>query len=199
MNYKLLKDLPLAKAGTIVTNKPVPWTDILAIYNGDDIVSYIKPDQFNQWFEMIPESIFNIKEWQTYYYFTENGIIEEKDWKSDTDDFLRRNFLNVYLNREDVHSEQMKRASLNRILKYCEDNNIQLYTNKEVIEIIEHNTKHEVEKSYWFISFDLSEYYTDYYETWFIDTPLKFKSRDDAISVIENCTNDLNFIYNNFK
>lgn len=86
MKYKLLKDLPMTKAGAIFQemNSAVDGSKILREYDSNNkttiLVNEIK--NFDEWFE----NIKNPKLGERYFYIDAYGYVESEIWSDDFDD-----------------------------------------------------------------------------------------------------------------
>lgn len=82
--YKLLKDLPRAKAGEIVF---LDEGDNLIYQQDDDScatpLAYTKIDEISEWLEEIkePKSVWELQEGDTYYCIDSQGFIDAGEWK----------------------------------------------------------------------------------------------------------------------
>ena len=208
--YKLKKDLPRAKAGevVIITNAHSNTAWILKINKWDEDeaqrtrLAYIHKNDISEWLEETnPKSIYDLKRGDEFWMISSSNNISQY---TITDyEFFERNFLNtcnVFTTFEEANQERNKRISLHKIKKYCHENDIQLFSDKEINKILKNNIdEHRSE---------LIQFFYIYYNA--ISNTFKnsscisgkhmellpFKKEEDAKKVIKNCEEDLRIIFN---
>ena len=194
--YKLLKDLPRAKAGTIVcitnAHSNSPWIVKINKWSEDEQqrprLAFIHTRNVDEWLEEIPElkSIWDLKKWDSYWFISNTDIFG--DIITDYEEF-KVNYLNIgnaFSTQEEARKELNKRKALQRIRKYCHENGI---INKE-FKWYEHN--------YLICYDDLDKkFYIEYYEvSYFINDLWYFKTYEDCKKIIDNCEAGLKIIFN---
>ena len=206
--YKLLKDLPTWKAGDIFIlkeNGNLFWND-----NGTEVMIYFSAtiEKFGilknkEWFEEIiekPKSVFGLKEWDKYWFisaknFYNSSIFDYEEFKS-----YYLETWNVFLNKEEAEQEFNKRYAIQRIKKYCYENNIELFSNEEVNEALKNNRNkyrlNTIDVYYIYYNtidkrFDSGFWCVAKYTEYFY-----FKNKKDVEQVIKNCEADLKIIFN---
>lgn len=208
--YKLLKDLPRAKAGEIViiTNAHSNTAGILKInkWNEDETqrprLAFIHTKNVDEWLEEIqePKNVWELKKWDSYWFISNTDIFG--DIITDYEEF-KVNYLNIgnaFSTQKEARKELNKRKALQRVRKYCYDNNIKLFSDEELKEILNDNIyKHHSKGIYFYymyyhamdkkfnISFASFVKYIHYFY---------FKKKEDVEQVIQNCENDLKIIFN---
>lgn len=189
---KLKKDLPLAKVGEVVTFKN-KW-NIWIIYNEtwEKKLSYINIDVIDiyTWLEEIPEkpkSVWDLKKWDEF--FCINTDLINKDIDISYEGFKKKlKFWEVFLTEDEAEKELEKRSAIQRIKKYCWENNINLADNEYIKNI--KNLK-------WFIKYILErKIFEKESERWvYCNYIFCFKNEADIEKVIRNCENDLKIIF----
>lgn len=193
--YKLKKDFLNLKAGTVVDifKKIDEWTISITKYVisiKDWVIAEIVDSThfvFEEYFEEEKEekSIFELQEWDKYY-------IINCDWNIGLCDYdwwnLDRKFIktwNIFLTKEEAEKELARRQAIQRIKKYCYENNIEYkenVSNNDFPFYIIKNKKKWFEPSSWHVN--------DSY-TWF----LFFDNYKDINKIIENRLDDLKIIF----
>lgn len=202
--YKLLKDLPTWKAGEIfwiwedenLYGMSEDWR-VIMVYHFSTLINFDLLKN-GEWFEeiKIQKSIFDLKIWDTYYYLDLNcsyskvsyfTIFAEDDflsYKSDLENW------NIFLTEEEAEQELEKRQAIQRIKKYCFENDIELadrdfINNPENLKFtINFNT---LTKKFIFILHSCIS----------IDTSIFFfKKEEDVEKILENFEEDLKIIFN---
>lgn len=206
--YKLIKDLPTWKAGDtfiLKENWNLFWNE-----NGTEVMVYFsatieKFDILNneEWFEEIPQkpkSIWDLKEWDDFWFISISNIYKHT---IDTYESFEMCYLepwNVFFTQEEAEQELNKRKAIQRVRKYCYENNIELFSDEELKEILKNNADdnylkithfyniyyHELDKQF-YSSISNSKKYIDYFY---------FKEIEDVEQVIKNCESDLKIIFN---
>ena len=207
--YKLIKDLPRAKAGevVIITNAHSnnPWILKINKWNEDETqrprLAYIHTRNVDEWLEEIPEkpkSVFDLKEWDDFYFIINNIIFENivTDCVS-FKDYLKE--WNIFLSKEEAEAELEKRKAIQGVRKYCYENNIELFSDEELKEILNDNLdKHHLEIIYfyhiYYHAMDKKFYSSRLNFEKHIDC-FYFKKEDDVERVIKNCEEDLKIIF----
>ena len=208
--YKLLKDLPRAKAGevVIITNAHSnnPWILKINKWNEDETqrprLAYIHTRNVDEWLEEIPEkpkSVFDLKEWDDFYFIINNIIFENivTDCVS-FKDYLKE--WNIFLSKEEAEAELEKRKAIQGVRKYCHENDIKLFSDEEIKEILEKNVGAHYSEiiNFYFIYYDMKAKIFNYS---FLNLKKRyniflFEKEDDVKQVIENCEADLKIIFN---
>lgn len=102
--YKLLKDLPTVKAGTIFQEivREVDDSRALKEYEttSKDSILISEINNFDEWFEEIKEPTDSIH-WEPlpgdiYWYLSNTGVVLKKKWMSSPDDIMRYVIGNTY-------------------------------------------------------------------------------------------------------
>lgn len=102
--YKLLKDLPTVKAGTIFQEivREVDDSRALKEYEttNKDSILISEINNFDEWFEEIKEPTDSIH-WEPlpgdiYWYLSNTGVVLKKKWMSSPDDIMRYVIGNTY-------------------------------------------------------------------------------------------------------
>ena len=152
--YKLLKDLPLVKAGEVVViTNPNNNSSIFQINKWDENktqlpqLAYIHIEKMDEWLEEIPEkkNVFDLKKGDSFWFISNTDIFG--DIITDYEEF-KVNYLNIgnaFYTQEEARKKLNKRKALQRVRKYCYKNNIKLLSDEEVKEILDHNVdKHSL-------------------------------------------------------
>ncbi|ATU04892.1 hypothetical protein BKN14_00340 [Candidatus Gracilibacteria bacterium HOT-871] len=143
---------------------------------------------FDEYFEEITEeqnSIFNIKEGDIYYSICDDSDVESIIFENDSYDNKYIQSGNAFLTEKEAEKEVNRRKAIQRIKKYCFENNIQYKENVSD------------ETFYIGIIYDYEdeEFYpstcTDHIDYGF----LFFDSYEDVDKVINNCKSELNIIF----
>lgn len=208
--YKLLKDLPRAKAGevVIITNAHSnnPWILKINKWNEDEKqrprLAYIHTKNVDEWLEEIPEkqkSVWDLKAGDSFYLIFNGNIL--KNSISYCEHF-KANYLeiwNAFLSKEEAEQELAKRKALQRIKKYCYENDIKLFSDKEIKEILEKNVGAHYSEViiFYFIHYKMNFKKFDYsclsltrnQECFY------FEKEKDIKKVIVNCEKDLKIIF----
>lgn len=209
--YILKQDLPLAKAGTIV--QVDLEKDFPKIYENKErnfkLIWVVDMDTMDKWLEEVPEkpkrSVWNLLKWDKYY-IIENNFYYEHSWDWLSFDILHLTEWNIFLSYEEAEQELEKRRAIQRVKKYCWENDIKILSEKEVKELVLENIKTTYNRwwnditpycnYYFFIWFWSEGLCADTYLTTYITTMFYFWSREDAETVIKNCEDDLKIIFN---
>lgn len=206
--YKLLKDLPTWKAGEIFIlkeNGNLFWND-----NGTEVMIYFSAtiEKFGilenkEWFEEIPEepkSVWDLKAGDSFYLIFNGNIL--KNSISYCEHF-KANYLetwNAFLSEEEAKKELEKRKAIQRIKKYCYENDIKLFSDKEIKEILEKNVGAHYSEViiFYFIHYKMNFKKFDYSCLSLTRNQecLYFEKEKDIKKVIVNCENDLRIIFN---
>ena len=133
--YRLLKDLPYAKAGEVFERKTHKSEDGLSDYDYLEIRKRVRIGEdetrfgvkyngflnnFNEWFEEIKETVWKPKTGDTYRYINSDGIILLSRWSNDDLDNARYEIGNCY--RTDKEAEHAQRVQIARtIIKQSSD------------------------------------------------------------------------------
>lgn len=132
--YKLLKDLPRAKAGEIViiTNAHSNTAGILKInkWNEDETqrprLAFIHTKNVDEWLEEIREqkTVWDLKEGYEYFCLDSEGSIDIEEWNNNLYHIDVRLNGNIFLTYEEAKKERERRKAITTIQKYCWENNI---------------------------------------------------------------------------
>lgn len=160
--------------------------DVIMVYHVSTLLDFNILN--TEWFETIKKSIFNLEDWDVYYYIDEFFDINSETINKDTFEFFEKdlNFWNVFLTEEDAIAELERRKAIQRIKRFIYENNIKniefkIYENNYTIYYNYLDKKFEIE--YYEIS--CWENYLWYFETY-----------EDCKNIIDNCLDDLKIIYN---
>lgn len=194
--YKLKKDFLHLKAGTVVDifKKKYEWPISVTKYVisiKDWLIAEIVESTkflFEDYFEEIKEekkSIFNLKEWDEYYYLFSDWDIGLRHyyWPEAYKDLIEN--WNAFLIKEEAVKEWERRRAIQKIKQYCWENNIEYkenVSNNDFPFYIRNNKKKWFEP--W--SGNINDSYT-----WF----LFFDNIDDCNTVIKDCLGDLKVIF----
>lgn len=196
--YKLKKDLPLAKAWTevyierFIENESIAFKIFKSSNDVKLSIAIIEEHNIDIWLEEIqekPKSIFDLKKWGTYYYINHYWQIQECRYiHYENLDIIINNWKS-YISYEEAEKELKKRQAIQRIKKYCWENNIEL-ADKDFLK----NPENAVAE----INYDREDKKIDvvsyrYYN--YINIELLFRSHHDAKNIVENCKNDLKIIF----
>ena len=100
--YRLLKDLPNLKKGTIFSeNNPFFGAKILVTKTKDAGINFITNEIFEKFFEEIQEEPTDSIHWKPlpgdiYWYLSNTGVVLKKQWMSYPDDIRRHRIGNTY-------------------------------------------------------------------------------------------------------
>lgn len=100
--YKLLRDLPNLKKGTIFSeNNPFFGARILVTRTNDAGINFITNEIFEKFFEEIQEEPTDSIHWEPlpgdiYWYLSNTGVVLKKQWMSSPDDIMRHVIGNTY-------------------------------------------------------------------------------------------------------
>lgn len=203
MNYKLLKSIPLAKEGTMVgltyDEDEVPY--IFDVNNR--ILTYLNESTINEWIEpIVKDNTYDLAIFDSFWYIDYYSI-EIRMRKIDNQESYNNHYLpalrigNVYASKEQAQKALDKILAISSIKEYCNTNNIQLYTDDEVRELVNNNIEtYPNVRPYRVISHSNDKFVSEHLTRSFYDTPFKFITIDDADKVIANCKDALNIIYN---
>lgn len=204
--YKLLKDLPMAVSWTIVEIEKYNWEldtyTIFWFYANQKIELWtIQNRKIKEWLEEIleePKSVWELKKWDSYWFISNTDIFG--DIITDYEEF-KVNYLNIgnaFSTQEEARKELNKRKALQRIKKYCHENNIKLFSDKEIKEILEKNVgAHSEVIIFYFIHYKMNFKKFDYSCLSLTRNQecLYFKKEKDIKKVIVNCEKDLKIIF----
>ena len=120
MKYKLLKDLPTIKAGTIFQEitREVDGSKILKEYNSNNkntmLVSEI--NNFDEWFEEITDSIHWKPKWgDRYYHLDYLGYVHLTTWEDDNADVNRLDLGFIYPTEEECKKARERKLAKVRL------------------------------------------------------------------------------------
>lgn len=138
--YKLKKEFLHLKAWTVVDifKKKDEWTISITRYVisiKDWLIAEIVDSihfVFDEYFEEITEeqnSIFNIKEWDIYYSICDDSDVESIIFENDSYDNKYIQSWNAFLTEKEAEKEVKRRKAIQKIKKYCWENNIEYKEN----------------------------------------------------------------------
>lgn len=123
MKYKLLKDTPTIKAGTIfeeIVNMSDGARELTVAVPGEDTpqdpqFTIQDIDNFDEWFEEIQEEPTDSIHWEPlpgdiYWYLSNTGVVLKKQWMSSPDDIMRHVIGNTY--RTEKEAEKARERKL---------------------------------------------------------------------------------------
>ena len=190
--YKLLKDLPRAKAGTIVcitnAHSNSPWIVKINKWSEDEQqrprLAYIHTRDIKEWLEEIrePKSVFNL-EFGDDLYIICNGFVNRETfcWLNYQFDYIEQG--NWFASKEEALKEYDKRQAIVKIQQYCWENNI--------------DTSWKEDRRNFFFIWDRR--YDKISKNWLESTkqfsPLGYFSKEDAEKILEKFPEELELIY----
>lgn len=194
--YKLKKEFLHLKAWTVVDifKKKYEWPISVTKYVisiKDWLIAEIVESTkflFEDYFEEIKEerkSIFNLKRWDIYYSICDDSDVESIIFENDSYDNKYIQSWNAFLTEEEATKEVERKKAIQKIKKYCWENNIKYkenVSNNGFPFYIRNNKKKWLE--HWF------ERFNDFI-TWF----LFFNDVDDCNRIIKDCEQDLKIIF----
>lgn len=193
--YKLKKDLLHLRAGDVVDvfkrkdEWPISITKYVISIKGWLIAEIVESTKFSfeDYFEEIEErkSIFNLKRWDIYYSICDDSDVESIIFENDSYDNKYIQSWNAFLTEEEATKEVERKKAIQKIKKYCWENNIKYkenVSNNGFPFYIRNNKKKWLE--HWF------EHFNDFI-TWF----LFFDNIDNCNIVIKDCLGDLKVIF----
>lgn len=193
--YRLLKDLPLAKAGQIVAIEKSNFGEgmytIFWKYSKYLIEIWkIKSTELSQWVEKTwkPKTVWDLKQWDECYRITFTQIINKETYVENHYTFTNdKEVGNLFLTYEEAEKELMKRQAIVRIQQYCWENNIDT------------NWKDPNEEDCCLFYFNLSRKEADFYMISYIVekpySPLGYFSMEDAETILRKFPEELKSIY----
>lgn len=184
--YKLLKDLPLAKEGTIVTLdiQSVDW--IIQSEDGNEVFAHIDVNNTSEWLEEIPQkpkSVFDLKFGDRYFTKDSSWTTIERNWQNNYTENQLQKEGKIFLTKEECDKDYEKELAIQRIKKYCWENNIDTsWKWRKERYYIPVKIDNDIKIDYW------QEYKTASYIWYFYDwNTLHF--------LIQECKNDLKIIF----
>ena len=193
--YKLKKDFLHLRAGDVVDvfkrkdEWPISITKYVISIKGWLIAEIVESTKFSfeDYFEEIEErkSIFNLKRWDIYYSICDDSDVESIIFENDSYDNKYIHRWDAFLTEEEATKEVERKKAIQKIKKYCWENNIKYkenVSNNGFPFYIRNNKKKWLEPSSWHVN--------DSY-TWF----LFFDNYKDINKIIENCLDDLKIIF----
>lgn len=187
--YKLKKDLPTWKAGTIFwiwedeclyglseDNKPIMVYSAITLINFDLLKN-------SEWFEEVEEekSIFELDYGDKYFYIDDFSEVKEAEVENETFE-NDLNYGNVFLTKEEAEKELRKREAIMKIKKYCWENDIEIEYNREKSYIITYDFVRE-------------KFIYTYLPEIMPVCPFYFNEIIKTERIIENCKKDLKIIF----
>ena len=172
--YKLLRDLPNLKKGTIFSeNNPFFGAKILVTKTKDAGINLISNEIFEKFFEEIQEEPTDSIHWEPlpgdiYWYLSNTGVVLKKQWMSYPDDIRRHRIGNTYRTEKECEkacNRKLAEARLRRTSTFKPDfendnggwlvfynySNRKLYSKLECRtnsgELVRYATREEAEKS----------------------------------------------------
>lgn len=196
--YKLLKDLPTWKAGTefyLKENWSLYWKDgekEIMVYFSETLEKFGILNN-REWLEEIPQkpkSVWDLEDWDFCYILNESWSIISTVYCSTNDTFAKiiSNW-NMFLSAEEAQKELEKRNAIQRIKKYCWENNI---------ELADTDFSNNINNKKFFIYYNIvnKKFFSDSFVYSICYNIFLFKNKSDAQKVIENCEDDLKIIFN---
>jgi len=128
--YRLLKDLPNLKKGTIFSeNNPFFGAKILVTKTKDAGINFISNEIFEKFFEEIQEEPTDSIHWEPlpgdiYWYLSNTGVVLKKQWMSSPDDIMRHVIGNTYRTEEECEkacNRKLAEARLRRTSTFKPD------------------------------------------------------------------------------
>ena len=139
--YKLKKDLLHLRAGDVVDvfkrkdEWPISITKYVISIKGWLIAEIVESTKFSfeDYFEEIEErkSIFNLKRWDIYYSICDDSDVESIIFENDSYDNKYIQSWNAFLTKEEAEKESERRRAIQRIKKYCWENDIDIDYDEE--------------------------------------------------------------------
>lgn len=189
--YKLLKDLPLAKAGEIVSineKSRKKHLNEIAIMSERGTIAYVHKHNIGAWLEEIwkPKSVWELKEGDDFY--TLPSLHKEKEeWGKEEEYVIARDLWLTFLSVEEAEKAERKIKAIANILKYCYENNIDTSwkdPNYEDCCLFWFNLSRK-EADFCLISNIIEKPYS----------PLGYFSTDDAETILKKFPEELKMIY----
>lgn len=120
--YRLLKDLPGLKKGTILSEGKLIFGTRTLITKNDVGHTFISNNLSEELFEEIQEEPTDSIHWEplpgdTYWYLSNTGVVLKKQWMSSPDDIMRHVIGNTYRTEkecEKAYSRKFAKARLRR-------------------------------------------------------------------------------------
>ena len=138
--YKLLKDFLYLPAGTVVDifKRKDEWLISITKYVisvKDWLIAEIVDSThfvFDEYFEDIesPKNIFDLQEWDKYYSLNSNWYVCLDNYNSKFDKDVVENG-NAFLIKQEAEKESERRKAIQRIKKYCWENDIDIDYDEE--------------------------------------------------------------------
>lgn len=135
-NYKLLKELPWLKVGTIIEYKNgiIYYLDTMYFKEIGDMIKDIIENKWIEWWleEIKPKSIYELEIWDTYYSISafnrsEKIIIDKHNYSSYYKNDLK--MWNIFLTEEEIEKELTRRKALTTIKKWIWEKKVELSKN----------------------------------------------------------------------
>lgn len=107
----------------------------------------------DEWLEEIPEkpkSVWELKKGNSFWFISNTDIFG--DIIIDYEEF-KVNYLNIgnaFYTQEEARKELNKRKAIQRVRKYCHENNIELFSDEELKELVNNNTEKDYSKVIYF-------------------------------------------------
>lgn len=161
----------------------------------EEILASINITDVNEWLEKIIEdtkTIWDLKEWDDFYYIIDDCISRSKIYNYQTCVKKYLETWNAFVTKEEARQELEKRKAIQRIKKYCYENNIKI-SDKYIWGIFIYSLEYTIitdHDGYPINWFDADDHSNIVNIIWFFE---KYK---DAHKVIENCEKDLLIIFN---
>lgn len=189
--YRLLKDLPLAKAGQIVAIEKSNFGEgmytIFWKYSKYLIEIWkIKSTELSQWVEKTwkPKTVWDLKQWDECYRITFTQIINKETYAENHYTFTNdKEVGNLFLTYEEAEKELMKRQAIVRIQQYCWENNIDTNWNN--------NKNNQI----FYFNFDEKRVVIQWHTMLKPYSPIGYFSWDDAQKILAEFPEELELIY----
>lgn len=192
--YKLKKDFLYLPAETVVDIfiKEIEWTITVKKYVisiKDHLIAEIAESlsfHFDELFEEIiePKSIFNLKEWDKYYYLYSDWYIDYITFEDDDYDKKYIKNWHAFLTKKEAVKELERRKAIQKIKKYCWENDIKTdYDEEYNSRLFYIETDWEFAGQINFDSFPL------------LYSPIWYFSRENADKILEKFKEELKIIF----
>lgn len=188
--YKLKKDLPRAKTGSEVVLFPVKDNFEISRINlfqenwNNSRLGFIRNEDIDEWLEEIPQkpkSVFDLKFGDRYFTKDSYWATIERNWQNNYTENQLQKEGKIFLTKEECDKDYEKELAIQRIKKYCWENNLNTEYRLGRTEII--GTR------YWTII-------TNSVGNHFIENPIWYFSEYEAKNILEKFEDDLKIIFN---
>lgn len=179
--YRLLKDLPLAKAGTEVEVIKALHSNYSKILLDWDRIADILSEDITEWLEEIhdkPKSVWGLRRWDECYHLESDGHIRRIYWD---DAFIPESKQgNIFLTREDAEKERDRRNANSKIKKWCWENGVEM-----AYDI------HKRNYSFWLMNNESDIGIDQYFNNW---STIWFFSKENAQKILKQFPEELKLI-----